>query len=219
MSKTTQSHWRRALLFVLAWVVVGFTTNAVMVVAIQTWGMAQHTETLASGSPEKYSVFYATGFGIRSASRVELAPGLQESIPAWVRLDEQRIGTFHVGGQYAVGWPFLTCTAWLGIDPAKLVAGHRPPHKYPVATISFTSLLPSGREAQIPLVPMWHGLIANTAILGSPALLLLLLPPVRASRRRRKGRCPRCAYDLKRDFASGCSECGWNKPQAEAGAA
>ncbi|MGP1310287.1 MAG: hypothetical protein ACTS27_08835 [Phycisphaerales bacterium] len=213
MGRNGRSRARGVLMLAVAWVVVGFAINAAMVVAIQTWGSALNGERRASASPEKYSVFYATGFGIRSASRIELAPGLQKSVPAWVRLDQQRIGTFHVGGQYAVGWPFLACSAWRGIDPAKLTAGHRPPHHYPIVTIPFTASLPGGREAQIPLDPMWRGLIANTAILGSPALLVFV-PAVRARRRRRKGKCPRCAYDLKHDFAHGCSECGWNKHAA-----
>lgn len=75
------------------------------------------------------------------------------------------------------------------------------------------------RSEWVPLSPLWRGVAINTLVLGSPALLLLLIPPVRASRRRRNGECPRCAYDLKHDFASGCPECGWNKAPAERSAA
>ncbi len=30
-------------------------------------------------------------------------------------------------------------------------------------------------------------------------------------RKRRRGLCPKCAYDLQAEFDSGCSECGWNR--------
>jgi hypothetical protein len=36
-----------------------------------------------------------------------------------------------------------------------------------------------------------------------------LLPPIRRQRRIDAGRCPRCGYDLRFDFARGCTECGW----------
>jgi len=29
--------------------------------------------------------------------------------------------------------------------------------------------------------------------------------------RRKRGRCPRCGYDLRGDLAAGCSECGWGR--------
>ncbi len=32
--------------------------------------------------------------------------------------------------------------------------------------------------------------------------------------RRRRGRCPRCAYDLRGKFSSGCPECGWKREEA-----
>ena len=30
-------------------------------------------------------------------------------------------------------------------------------------------------------------------------------------RRRRRGRCPACGYDLRGDLSAGCTECGWNR--------
>lgn len=65
----------------------------------------------------------------------------------------------------------------------------------------------------LPYLPRWTGLIVDTlffAILWLP----FLIPPrsVRAWWRMRKGRCPRCGYDLLGDLAGGCSECGWRRP-------
>ncbi|GJM18556.1 MAG: hypothetical protein DHS20C14_07690 [Phycisphaeraceae bacterium] len=36
----------------------------------------------------------------------------------------------------------------------------------------------------------------------------------RARLRIRRGRCPRCAYDLAGDLSPGCPECGWNRVPA-----
>lgn len=45
---------------------------------------------------------------------------------------------------------------------------------------------------------LWSGLVGG-AIWGRRRL------------RRRRGRCPRCAYDLRHGVAAGCPECGWGR--------
>jgi len=79
----------------------------------------------------------------------------------------------------------------------------------PSGLISFDT--PS-RQVELPAQPLALGLIINTA-LYSVLWYLLLLSLVQARRlfRRRRGRCPRCAYDLRHDLAAGCPECGWNR--------
>ena len=70
---------------------------------------------------------------------------------------------------------------------------------------------------ELPLRPIWPGLLLNTTFYGALwALPLFGLPLVKQSRRRRKGRCPRCNYDLKRHLEQGCPECGWGKSGGEA---
>jgi hypothetical protein len=65
---------------------------------------------------------------------------------------------------------------------------------------------------QLSLRPIVPGLLLDTAAYGAAwALPLLGLPLLKQTRRRRKGRCPRCAYDLKRDLEEGCPECGWRR--------
>lgn len=67
----------------------------------------------------------------------------------------------------------------------------------------------------LPIMPVWAGLAADTLIFAGAWWLVLLAPrPLRAGLRRRRGRCPSCAYDLRRDLAGGCPECGWNRPPA-----
>ncbi len=67
----------------------------------------------------------------------------------------------------------------------------------------------------LPLTPEWLGFTINTAIyavvllpLGSGSYLLRRLV------RYERGRCPKCDYDLRREFAAGCSECGWKRAEA-----
>ena len=33
----------------------------------------------------------------------------------------------------------------------------------------------------------------------------------RMRRRMRRGYCPNCGYNLRKDFDTGCPECGWNR--------
>lgn len=69
-----------------------------------------------------------------------------------------------------------------------------------------------GRYVRLPLVPLAAGFAANTAVYAIP--LLASLPVAgwaRRARRRRRGLCPACRYDLRHDLASGCPECGWGR--------
>jgi hypothetical protein len=65
---------------------------------------------------------------------------------------------------------------------------------------------------ELSYMPIWSGLLLDTGFYGVLwAVPLFGLPLLRARRRRRKGRCPRCGYDLKAAFEHGCPECGWLK--------
>lgn len=63
---------------------------------------------------------------------------------------------------------------------------------------------------RLPLTPIWPGFLANTAFYaGVLALPVFALPALRRTRRRRKGLCPRCAYDLRETPDDHpCPECG-----------
>jgi hypothetical protein len=69
------------------------------------------------------------------------------------------------------------------------------------------------RTASFPLRPIPIGAAINTLLYAALlALVWLALGAKRRFHRRRRGRCVHCGYDLKHDYASGCLECGWNKP-------
>lgn len=62
----------------------------------------------------------------------------------------------------------------------------------------------------LPLRPVWSGLLIDTALYAALWSLVLFAPgPARRALRRRRGLCPRCAYNL-RGLPPGapCSECG-----------
>lgn len=74
------------------------------------------------------------------------------------------------------------------------------------------------RDARhLPLRPLWRGFGVDVAIHAALWSPLLLLPAVRRSVRHHRGRCPRCGYDLRGDFAGGCPECGWNRGASATG--
>jgi len=69
---------------------------------------------------------------------------------------------------------------------------------------------PSMGDIWLPRRFLWPTLIANTLIFAGAWWLLLVAPGMtRRSRRRRRGLCIRCAYDLRATSAgSPCPECG-----------
>jgi hypothetical protein len=62
---------------------------------------------------------------------------------------------------------------------------------------------------RVPLLPVWEGLLANTAFFA--ALFWLAVPgqiALRRGLRRRRGRCPGCGYDVAHADHASCPECG-----------
>jgi len=68
----------------------------------------------------------------------------------------------------------------------------------------------AGRD--LPLRPMCPGFAINTLFY---AIILWLLIPgpfvLRRLIRIKRGRCPRCGYDLRHALSGGCPECGWKR--------
>jgi hypothetical protein len=67
--------------------------------------------------------------------------------------------------------------------------------------------------AGVPVWVLWYGFMFDWCFFSLAVTACLFGPGrLRRRRRRRRGACPMCAYDLRNDFAGGCSECGWNRP-------
>ena len=61
----------------------------------------------------------------------------------------------------------------------------------------------------LPATPLWPGFPANTAIYGGAVFVLLSAPAlVRSWRRRRRGGCANCGYDVSGITSGVCPECG-----------
>ena len=68
----------------------------------------------------------------------------------------------------------------------------------------------------LPVGLIWPGFVVNTVFYASIFWLAFRGPPVlRRHLRRKRGRCIRCGYDLRGEYAAGCPECGWNREEAK----
>jgi len=105
----------------------------------------------------------------------------------------------------AAGWP-LRC-AWGRTDAD---VNSRPQR----VDTGLVRLRVAGRELAVPWRPLWAGLVANAAVYAAAiALLAALSRRLGAWRRRRRGRCPACGYDLTNLPTTDtgdprCPECG-----------
>lgn len=60
--------------------------------------------------------------------------------------------------------------------------------------------------------PRWGGLATDAAAWGLLWLCGIAVPlRARGRRRRARGLCPECGYDLRGDLGAGCPECGWDR--------
>lgn len=120
------------------------------------------------------------------------------------------------GMEYATGWPLLTAWCdwaydgrwWSPTRPAVVRGG-----------ISITRAPAKGRASPVmrlhalPYRPIWLGVVVNTlfyaVLLAVPFASLVALRAWRRGRRKARGRCTRCAYDLTGLGAGApCPECG-----------
>ncbi len=64
----------------------------------------------------------------------------------------------------------------------------------------------------LPYEPVWPALIGNVLVHSAAWYAIIIGPFVlRKVIRTRRGLCPQCAYDLRRDLSRGCPECGWRR--------
>jgi hypothetical protein len=136
--------------------------------------------------------------------------------PWWVRRVHRWMEDVGTVEHYEFGWPMRSMQyvavydgTWLFHDHRIIAGGWRPRASERAANY---------QAAALPLIPIWPGFAINTLLYGA-ALWLLLAGPgaLRRIMRRRRGRCPKCNYDLRGVSGVGCPECGrGRKPEAAA---
>ena len=108
---------------------------------------------------------------------------------------------------YAVGagWPMLTLSAWRTTDAETIWPG---PNLNYIPVIHWgIEVTATDHNAILPLRPVWPGAIVNTMIYAAALWAFWAQAMVwRRGRRRRRGLCPRCAYEV--EGAAICPECG-----------
>jgi hypothetical protein len=139
---------------------------------------------------------------------------LGDVLPSWGRhADDSYVEMNMV---IASGWPFLALwyhqTVWSTDSPT--LQTHFQAHGGIQLKWRYAGFI--HRPCVLPLRPIWFGFIVNTVLY---ALILSLLYCVLFVLRRRihlkRGRCPKCGYDLRHALSGGCPECGWNRqPEA-----
>lgn len=115
---------------------------------------------------------------------------------------------------YPSSWPSyaLQAPGSVATTPAVVVSGARLPDALGLDGRA------AGEPVVLPLSPMWLGFAVDSAVFWAVWLGLATLWPVtlgrwlsRSRRRRVRGLCPACGYDLGGSFGGGCPECGWGK--------
>ncbi len=108
------------------------------------------------------------------------------------------------GLEHAAGWPVLAL--WFvehGADDA-LTVGVTVKGGIPVSQDSWASKIRA-----LPLLPIWHGLLIDSAFWGVIAFSTTSgVRSIRRAVRRRRGQCPTCRYDLGAASGTVCPECG-----------
>ena len=68
----------------------------------------------------------------------------------------------------------------------------------------------------LPLRPIWPGFLIDTVFYAAIWFALFFgFASAKRAIRRKRGRCPRCGYDLRGNLSAGCSECGWGRMAPE----
>lgn len=106
------------------------------------------------------------------------------------------------------GWP------WSSLYSRRLLAGgvETWDHHLNLADQRWFASRPIGDPRGLPIGIVFPGFLQCITLWAAAWTTLLLAIPIARSRlRRRRGRCPRCGYDLKGELGAGCSECGWHR--------
>lgn len=123
---------------------------------------------------------------------------------------QDEVDTFR-GMEDARGWPMRCLVAYIDIKKEPLDRKWSPMIiKWQIEFGDTQGLL--GLPRGLPYKPIWFGLLVNILLYSSIFYFFLFgFVQLKRARRRRRGRCPKCNYDLRGDFDPGCPECGWGR--------
>lgn len=108
------------------------------------------------------------------------------------------------------GWPFEAM--YFEVDTSSLFEVVSDGVEYGGSATLFLKDFGGKDWRELPTVPVWPGFLFNTVVYTAIWFALSLgIDSIRRTRRRRKGLCPHCAYNLRNNLNSGCPECGWNR--------
>ncbi len=125
-------------------------------------------------------------------------------IPSWALVPDG-VRYRYCASTIAYGWPFRAMRRSRAPEPGGCYL-----KRYESRSVDL-SLLGLNADTCIPTRVLWRGLAANSAINGSPLFLVFISRNHLRSRRRRRGHCSMCNYDLNHNHDAGCPECGWNR--------
>lgn len=78
--------------------------------------------------------------------------------------------------------------------------------------VKMPAFLSKNRQVVFPFRLLWPGFAVDSAFYAALCFVTLLSGrQMRRKRRRLRGHCAKCKYDLQGNFASGCPECGWQR--------
>lgn len=111
--------------------------------------------------------------------------------------------------EVAYGWPMraMFIREWstsMGL-PDRVEYGLQVAQSYGVTSGGYLPLRPTGPSFILNSLFFAIAWFAPLWVMGKA------YQSIHHAHRRRRGRCPQCAYDLRGEFTSGCTECGWNR--------
>lgn len=150
--------------------------------------------------------------GSLTAFAAELPPYARAELLRWCKSVNQPDPESPFVIVVARGWPFTAF--YLVKTPTRPSATTQPRDYYQVrgAWIARPATRRWQHAIEIPFLPVWPGCLLNM-LLYIPLVSLVWINTrlFRQWNRYRRGRCPICGYDLRANFANGCSECGWRR--------
>lgn len=133
-------------------------------------------------------------------------------VNAWPEL---RSDCYFVEQRFGWPWPVMYTTFCPnpGFSSWERVSGIRLTSLVDHTTVD-PDFLPT--ERLLPLMPAVGPFTISSLMFGGIWLVILsVCRVIPITIRRMRGRCPDCAYDLRRKPEHGCPECGWNRPNGE----